>query len=221
MFSVTHNTFHFIVYYLVSSFDLVSVHIYVLVQLPDETYARGRNWLPDQREVCCLWQKTSLYICYSNCWEGPLYRLRSHVIFIPKACETTAAHKSHFNPSSPEWKSRKILILFFAFKINFLRTSVQFPIIYNFLTIIFKILLLNEQLLCFLCVSFNDALTWYDYMASVTDRHTSIETLWHDKERVRLNKYPKILTQCQLVHHKSHMDWRWFEHVLAGWLAGD
>lgn len=177
--------------------------------------------MPDQREVCWAWQKTSLYICYSNCWEGPLYQVRSDVIFTPKACETTAACKSHFNLSPPEWKSRKILILFFAFKINFLRMSVQFPIMYNFIAIILKILLLSDQLLCCLCVSFNDVLTCYDYMASVTDKHTSTETLWHDNDRVRLTKYAKILSQSQFVQHKSHMDWRRFEHVLPGWIAGD
>ena len=123
MFSVTHNSFHFIVYYLSTSFDLVSVYIYVLVQWLVETHTRGRNWLPDQREVCCVSQKTSLYICYSNCWQVSLYQLRSDVIFIPKAWEGTAACKSQFNPPPPEYQSRKTLNLFFAFKINFLLTS--------------------------------------------------------------------------------------------------
>lgn len=94
----------------------------------------------------------------------------------------------------------KLFILFLAFKINFLCTSVQFPIIYSFLAIILKMLLLSDHLLCFYMCH----LTMLSLAMAIWHLwHVSTETLWHDNDRVGLIKYAKILSQCQFVHSKS------------------
>ena len=165
-------------------------------------HTRGQNWLSDQREVCWGWQKTSLYICYSNCWEGPLYQPRCDVIFIPKARKSTAACKAHFNPPTTWAQTEKNCHFIFRFQNKFSTYVRALPNYIQFSSNYPQNVTLSDHLLCFLCVSVNGAVTCYDYMAFVTDKHMSTETLWHDNDRVRLTKYAKILSQCQFVHRK-------------------
>jgi len=65
----------------------------------------------------------------------------------------------------------------------------------------------RERPISFHEMSFNNAASYYSYRVLTINESMSMEQWWHDTDRSKVKYCDKILSQCDFVYHKSHVDW--------------